>query len=54
MYSHPLWSIGFRPLFLLSGIASVLLIFIWGMLFQYGVFPHNYYSPTNWHAHEML
>jgi len=54
MHSHPLWSIGFRPFFLLSGIASVLLIFIWGGLFQHGIFPHNYYPPINWHGHEML
>ena len=50
----PLLSIGFRPFFLLAGLASVTLIFIWGGLLQHGIFPQNYYSPVNWHAHEML
>lgn len=50
----PLLSIGFRPFFLLAGLASVLLVFVWGGLLKHGIFLENYYSPANWHAHEML
>ncbi len=50
----PLLSIGFRPFFLLAGLAGVILLFIWGGFIRHGIFPDNYYSPIGWHAHEML
>lgn len=50
----PLLSIGFRPFFLLAGLAGVILLFMWGGFIHHGTFPDNYYSPVDWHAHEML
>jgi len=48
------FSIGFRPFFLMAGISSVALIYLWVRFLAGAEFPQNYYSPLNWHAHEML
>ena len=50
----PILRVGFRPFFLLAGVASLVLMFVWGGLTAHGIFPQNYYNPVNWHAHEML
>jgi uncharacterized protein involved in response to NO len=49
-----LWSIGFRPFFLLAAASSVVFMAIWGGMIAHGNFPQNYYNPVSWHAHEML
>lgn len=54
MTTTAVWSLGFRPFFLLAGISAVVFIALWGGLIAHGGFPQNYYSPLNWHAHEML
>lgn len=54
MATAAVWSLGFRPFFLLAGISAVVFIALWGGLIAHGAFPQNYYSPLNWHAHEML
>ncbi|MDX2425274.1 MAG: NnrS family protein, partial [Cycloclasticus sp.] len=51
---YSLWSIGFRPFFLLAAASSVVFMAIWGGLIAHGKFPQNYYNPVSWHAHEML
>jgi len=50
----PILRVGFRPFFLVAGIASLVLMFVWGGLTAHGIFPSNYYNPVSWHAHEML
>jgi uncharacterized protein involved in response to NO len=49
-----LFSTGFRPFFLLAGIAAVVLMAIWLL----GYTKHDplltYYGSSGWHAHEML
>jgi len=48
------WSIGFRPFFLMAGLSALVLMAIWFNYIAGGGFPQNYYTPLNWHAHEML
>jgi uncharacterized protein involved in response to NO len=45
---------GFRPHFLLAGIAALLLVPAWALNFVFGVSPSSDWPPTLWHAHEML
>jgi len=49
-----LFAYGFRPLFLLAGIAAVLLVPAWALNFVFGVSLSSDWPPTLWHAHEML
>ena len=48
------FALGFRPFFLLAGIAAVVLLAVWGWAFTSGRLPHNYYGYIGWHSHEML
>jgi len=50
----PLFSLGFRPFFLLAGIAAVALLVVWGLLYSGGMRADAYYGPVGWHIHEML
>jgi uncharacterized protein involved in response to NO len=50
----PVLAYGFRPFFLLAGIAGVLLIPLWVAGFAYGTSIGSSWQPTLWHAHEML
>lgn len=54
-FSHlPLFAIGFRAFFLLAGLAALLLIMLWKVIYS-GKLPGSGYFPNNlWHAHEML
>ena len=49
-----LFALGFRPFFLLAGVAATLLVPLWIYRFLQGIPPAGYYDPLTWHAHEML
>ncbi len=49
-----LFAYGFRPHFLLAGLAALLLIPVWALNITYGVALSSDWPPTLWHAHEML
>jgi len=48
-----LWSIGFRPFYLLASAFSALSVLLWATQFS-GVLPSAYLQGPLWHAHEML
>lgn len=48
------WSLGFRPFFLMAGLSALTLMAIWFSYLMGVGFPENYYTPLNWHGHEML
>jgi uncharacterized protein involved in response to NO len=50
----PILSYGFRPFFLLAGIAGVIFIPAWAWTFTLGADIGSSWPPTLWHAHEML
>lgn len=49
-----LFDLGFRPFFLLAGIAAALLVGLWLWLYLAGAGIATYYGPVLWHSHEML
>ncbi len=50
-----LWSLGFRPFFLLATLFSVISMSVWGAIYVYGwTSPQLMLSPLHWHAHEMI
>ena len=49
-----LFAYGFRPHFLLAGLAALLLIPAWAVDFVFGIPLSTDWPPTLWHAHEML
>jgi uncharacterized protein involved in response to NO len=49
-----LFAYGFRPAFLLAGLAALLLIPAWALDFVFGIALSTDWPPTLWHAHEML
>lgn len=49
-----LFSLGFRPFFIVAGIFAVALIIIWIRQLSYHDAGLSYYSPVIWHGHEML
>lgn len=52
--SFALFNLGFRPFFLLSAYAAVILMSIWGLLYTNIIQLDNYYGLIDWHSHEML
>ncbi len=48
-----LWSLGFRPFYLLAAIFSVFSVLLWTAQFS-GLLPSAYLHSSVWHAHEML
>ncbi len=48
-----LWSLGFRPFYLLASIFAALSIPLWALQFG-GWLAHPYLNGPMWHAHEML
>lgn len=48
-----LWNLGFRPLYLLASIFSVVSVVLWAAQFS-GLIPALYLSDPLWHGHEML
>lgn len=53
---QPLWSVGFRPFFILACIAGLGLPIWWALIFTGGVPPPLTFAlpPVQWHAHEMF
>jgi uncharacterized protein involved in response to NO len=49
-----LFALGFRPFFLLAAFSAPLLITLWLLQLSGKITLSTYYSPTGWHAHEML
>ena len=49
-----LLALGFRPFFLVAGIAATLLMGLWIAMMSGWLPAVRYYGPTGWHAHEML
>ena len=49
-----LFNLGFRPFFLLAGIAAVILVPLWIFAYTGGQIGFDYYTPLYWHSHEML
>ncbi|HKJ77078.1 MAG TPA: NnrS family protein, partial [Gammaproteobacteria bacterium] len=49
-----LWALGFRPFFLLAGIAALALVAVWAMVFAAGRPITTYYGYIGWHSHEMV
>ena len=48
------FALGFRPFFILAGVFSFLLLFIWLMVWHVDFSAAEYYGRTGWHTHEML
>ncbi len=54
-YRIALLHLGFRPFFLLAGVAAASLMALWTGLFYDGIAPLGApWSNTRWHAHEMI
>lgn len=54
LFSHPFWSVGFRPFFALALVSGALLPVLWALVFS-GVLPSpGSLSAMQWHAHEMF
>jgi uncharacterized protein involved in response to NO len=49
-----LFALGFRPFFLLAGLAAVLLVPLWIYIYAGAELAFAYYDPLTWHGHEML
>ena len=50
-----IFSLGFRPFFLLAGIYSFIPVFVIASIYVYGwAQPQLPFSPVYWHAHEMI
>ncbi|MFK5915094.1 MAG: NnrS family protein [Woeseiaceae bacterium] len=52
--SFSLFALGFRPFFLFAAFFAPLLIALWALQLSGYLSISSYYSPTGWHAHEML
>ena len=52
--ARALFALGFRPFFLLAGIAAVALMSAWLGAYLAGWPASAYYGPLGWHGHEML
>lgn len=48
-----LWSLGFRPFYLLASTFAALSVLVWALQFS-GLLPYAYLQGPLWHAHEML
>ncbi len=48
------FALGFRPFFLLAGLAAVLLLAYWLGVLALGLEAPAYYGGVGWHAHEMV
>jgi len=48
-----LWSLAFRPFYLLASAFAAVSVLLWGLQFS-GYLPFAYLQGPLWHAHEML
>lgn len=53
MPGFALWSLGFRPFYLLASLFSAISVLLWAAQFS-GVLPFAYLQAHLWHGHEML
>lgn len=51
---HPLWALGFRPLYFVAACWFVVSLFIWLSAYAHGMPIASHLPPMEWHAHEML
>jgi uncharacterized protein involved in response to NO len=49
-----IWTIGFRPFFLMAGIWSAVALAGWIAMLTTGLAPPSRFDPLAWHIHEML
>ncbi len=49
-----LFELGFRPFFLMAGLAAVVLISAWVIMLASGESINSYYGLSGWHNHEMV
>lgn len=53
--THPIWLVGFRPLFSLACLAGMILPVVWALIFSgYLPAPETRFTAVQWHAHEMF
>lgn len=52
--NFPLFNLGFRPLFLLAGLSSIIFIGIWSLILSNYLNINPYFDTLLWHQHEML
>ena len=52
-FRHPLWLVGFRPLFTLGFISGMLLPMLWYLMYSNRISFDSSVSPLQWHVHEM-
>lgn len=48
------FALGFRPFFLMAGVAAVVLMALWVLLMMGVLSAPAYYGPLLWHGHEMI
>ncbi len=53
MPGYALWSLGFRPFYLLASVFSAISVLLWAAQFS-GLLPNAYLQGALWHGHEML
>jgi uncharacterized protein involved in response to NO len=52
---HPLFSIGFRPFFILTAIQAIIIPTIWISVYRgYSSFENHFFTAPVWHSHEMV
>lgn len=54
LFDYPLFSLGFRPFFILAGLSALFLMLLWNAILHGKITTNLYYPDTYWHAHEML
>ncbi len=52
-FKHPLWLVGFRPLFTLGFISGMVLPMLWYLMYSNRIAFDSNVSPLQWHVHEM-
>jgi len=52
-FKHPLWLVGFRPLFTLGFISGMVLPMLWYLMYSNRLIFDSSVSPLQWHVHEM-
>lgn len=54
--NHPLWLVPFRPFFILTCLAGLILPLVWVLVYAGAVLPAPTFpvAPLQWHAHEMF
>lgn len=52
-FKHPLWLVGFRPLFILGMFSGAVLPMLWYLMFSNRMALELNVNPLQWHVHEM-